>query len=115
MWFVIIPIAILALFFIVLFVDSHFMGGRYLNRSNLTDSQFKKSLEAVLSQADRPIEAWDPIPQDWINDKMNISLKNPRLDAIRLSVVKAIGDGNTFKKLTPEAKSLIQEAIGKLK
>lgn len=115
MWFIIVPILILALFFIALFIDANFFDGNYLNRLNATDSQLKKSLETVLLQSNKPIEDWDPIPQDWINDKMNIPLKDRRLDAIRASVVAAIGDGNTFKRLTPEMISRIQEAIGQLK
>lgn len=115
MWFIALPIALLVVFFAALFIDSFFLNGKYLNRSPSTGSQLKKSLAAVLSQADRPIESWDPTPQDWIADKMRIPLKDSYLDAIRLSVVGAIGDPGAFKRLTPEMKSRIQEAIAQLK
>ena len=115
MWFIVVPIVILALFLVALFIDANFFDGRYLNRAKITDAQLKQSLEAVLSQGDRSIETWDQIPQDWINDKMIIPLRDSRLDTIRLSVVRAIGDGNSFKYLTPEAKLRIQEAIDQLK
>ena len=115
MWLVLGPLAIFALFFVALFIDANLFNGRFLNRAKTTDAQLKESLKAVLSQGDLPIEAWNPIPQDWISDKMTIPLQDSRLDAIRLSVVTAIGDGNEFKCLSSEAKLRIQEAIDQLK
>ncbi|MGE3260727.1 MAG: hypothetical protein AB7K68_03000 [Bacteriovoracia bacterium] len=114
MWFIILPIAVLAVFFIAMFVDANFLNGKYLVRSRITSDHLKKRLEAMLSQGDRPIENWDRAPQDWVNDKMEIPLKDKRLDDIRISVTSAIGDSGTFKQLTPVAKLRIQEVIEKL-
>ncbi len=115
MLIILFPIALLAFFFIAVFLDSAFFDGKYLNRAKVSNAQFKILLESVLSQGDRLIDSWDPIPQDWIYDKMLIPLQDPLHEKIRLSVVNAIGDENTFTQLSPEAKKRIQEAIDQLK
>ncbi len=107
-------IALLVLFFLAMGIDSYFFDGKYLVRANTTSFELKKSLELVLSQEGKNIKEWNVIPQDWISDKMNIPLKDAKLDEIRKSIVCAIGDSNTFETLNSESKKAIQLAIEKL-
>jgi hypothetical protein len=115
MLFVLVPLIFLSLFVILMAIDSFFFNGKYLNRSHCSREELKTALEGVLSQENKPIENWDIIPQNWINDIMNIPIKDSTIDQIRLSVVNEMGDGNSFKKLTPEIKLKIQKVIDRLK
>lgn len=116
MWIVlVIAISLIALWIIGMNIDERFFGGRFLVRVKTSEIEFKASLEAVLSQKDRPLKDWELVPSDWINDKMNIPIQDRNLDKMREEIVRSINANGMDSRLPNETIQLIKEILRKLK
>lgn len=107
-------IGLLALFLLMIGLDSWLFQGRFLNRSTMSKEQFKQILESVLSQKDRPIADWEIPPQDWCNDKFLIPLKDPYLESLRQSIAQTIEANSSSEKISPQTVRAIETALSKL-